>query len=165
MNASRPLAKDAAMGVWQPDVILPSQYRVPRPTQAPEQRLMIAVLQDAVDCVEKYRLALDYRGRRAFSEAMEWLLAEDIDWPFSFECICGVLDLNPNAVRERVCATAAPQTSPSVMPHEPPETSILALLKSAALPAAVQQPARMAPSTADRRKACCITQSSSSSLL
>jgi len=67
--------------------------------QAPEQRLMIAVLQDAIDCVGKYRLTKDHRGRRLFDEAIQWLLAEETDWPYSFECICGVLGLDSNAVR------------------------------------------------------------------
>jgi hypothetical protein len=100
MNLNRRLASDP-IGMWQPDVILPSQYRAPRRIQAPEQRLMIAVLQDAIDCVEKYRFTRDYRGRgrRLFDEAMRWLLAEETDWPYSFECICGVLDLDANAVR------------------------------------------------------------------
>ena len=87
------------VGLFQPDVILPSQHFAPHRMQVPEQRLMIAVLQDAVDCVEKYRFTHNHRGRRLFDEAMQWLLAEETDWPYSFECICGVLGLDSNAVR------------------------------------------------------------------
>ena len=89
-------------GMLQPNIILPSQHFGPRRRLAPEHRLMIAVLQDAIDCVAKYRYAKDYRGRRLFHEATQWLLAEETDWPYSFECICGVLDLDANAVRRAV---------------------------------------------------------------
>jgi hypothetical protein len=52
------------IGLIQPDIILPGQHFEPRRTQAPEQRLMIAVLHDALDCVEKYRFARKNRDRR-----------------------------------------------------------------------------------------------------
>ena len=86
-------------GMVQPDVILPSQYLGSRRRLTPEHGLMIAVLQDAIECVVKHRHAKDHRSRRLFDEATQWLLAEDADWPYSFECICGVLDLDANAVR------------------------------------------------------------------
>ena len=50
--------------VTQPDMILPSQHFGPRRKLAPEQRLMIAVLHDATDCLEKYRFATGSHGRR-----------------------------------------------------------------------------------------------------
>jgi hypothetical protein len=82
-----------------PHVILPSQYFTPRVKLTPEQRLMIAVLQEAIECVEKYRLATDIRGRRLFYEVKQWLFSEETEWPCAFECICQVLDLDSNAVR------------------------------------------------------------------
>ena len=114
MNTNRHLASDP-IGMWQPDVILPSQYRAPRRMHAPEQRLMIAVLQDAIDCVEKYRFTRDHRGRRLFDEAMQWLLAEEADWPYSFECICGVLELDADAVRYSL--KLAPERQPVSVPR------------------------------------------------
>ena len=56
---------------------------------------MIAVLQDAIDCVVKYRHATDCHGRRLFREATQWVRAEESDWPYSFECICGCLISTP----------------------------------------------------------------------
>lgn len=84
------------------DIILPSQHFGPRRKQAPEQRLMMAVLHDALDCLEKYRFATGAHGRRLFHEAMQWFLADETEWPYSFECICGALDLDSNAVRQRL---------------------------------------------------------------
>jgi hypothetical protein len=90
------------IGMTPLDVVLPSQHFGPQRKQAPEQRLMIAVLHDALDCVEKYRFATGTHGRRLFREAQRWFLADETDWPYSFECICGVLDLDSNAVRQRL---------------------------------------------------------------
>jgi hypothetical protein len=94
--------REVPFDMMQPDIILPSQHFGPRRKQAPEQRLMIAVLHDALDCVDKYRFATSARSRRLFHEAKQWFFADDIKWPYSFECICGVLDLDPNAVRQRL---------------------------------------------------------------
>jgi hypothetical protein len=84
------------------DIVLPPQHFGTQHKQAPEQRLMIAVLHDALECVEKYRLATSTRGRRLFREAQRWFLCEEPDWPYSFEGICGVFDLDSNAVRQRL---------------------------------------------------------------
>ncbi len=98
MEANKRLA-GRLIGVMQPDIVLPSQHFGPQYRQAPEQRLMIAVLQDALDCVQKHRFAKDAHHRQAFREAKRWFLAEETDWPYSFERICGTLDLDANAVR------------------------------------------------------------------
>jgi hypothetical protein len=100
MDANRYLA-GAPTGFCIPHVILPAQhFGRPRPT--PEHRLRIAVIDHAVRCVDKYRLATGVRGRRLFDEARQWLLAGETDWPYSFEGLCAVLDLDANALRERL---------------------------------------------------------------
>lgn len=96
------------------DVVLPSQYFGPQRKQEPEQRLMIAVLHDALDCLEKHRFATRIHDRRLFDEAREWFLANETEWPYSFECICGVLDLDSNAVRRRLRVAPDPQTVPEL---------------------------------------------------
>jgi hypothetical protein len=95
----------------QLNIILPSQHFGSRRKQAPEQRLMIAVLHDALDCLEKYRSATGSHGRRLFREAKQWFLADETEWPYSFECICGALDLDSNAVRQRL--RVAPESQPA----------------------------------------------------
>lgn len=90
------------IGMAQPEAMLPVQYFGARRKQAPEQRLMMAVLRDAFDCVEKYRFAANDHGRRLFREAERWFLAKETHWPYSFESICSVLDLDANAVRMRL---------------------------------------------------------------
>jgi len=88
--------------LFQPDIMLPSQYfSVLRKTspQGPEYRLILAMLQDAVDCFQKYRFATDENGRALYEDAREWLASKDRKWPFSFENICGVLKLDVDYVR------------------------------------------------------------------
>ncbi|MEO8601113.1 MAG: hypothetical protein ABI629_00915 [bacterium] len=88
--------------LFQPDIMLPAQYySVLRKTsaQGPEHRLIMAMLQDAVDCFQKYRGATDENGRALYEDAREWLASEDRRWPFSFENICGVLKLDVDYLR------------------------------------------------------------------
>ena len=70
-------------------VLLPSQHPGSRRAQIPEQRLMIAVLHDALECLVKHRFASSSEGRQLFREAQRWFLADEADWPYSFESICG----------------------------------------------------------------------------
>lgn len=97
VHPNRTFSSDTQFGV-----MLPSQYfRSPR-KQAPEQRLMIAVLHDALDCLRKYQFATSHHDRQLFCEAKEWFLTQETNWPYSFECICGFLDLDSSAVREHL---------------------------------------------------------------
>jgi hypothetical protein len=86
----------------QPDLVLPVQHFNPPRKLAPEHRLMMAVVDDALRCIERHRCSTKARGRRLFQEVKEWLLAEDPHLPYSFEHICAVLDLDADAVRERL---------------------------------------------------------------
>jgi len=83
-------------------ILLPSQHYGPRRKQIPEQRLMVAVFRDALECLEKYRFASSAEGCELFRAAQRWFVADEADWPYSFEGICGVLDLDADAVRQRL---------------------------------------------------------------
>lgn len=89
----------------QPDTLLPSEYfdtyRRKTPIQA-EKRLMLAVLQDGVQCFQKYAFSQSAKGRSFFQEALEWIVEEDSDWPFSFEAICETLAINPGYLRHNL---------------------------------------------------------------
>ncbi|MBI2988654.1 MAG: hypothetical protein HYY45_17975 [Deltaproteobacteria bacterium] len=64
-----------------------------------EEGLMLAVLEDAVACFQKYVHARDNKGKTLFREAEEWILKKDNDWIFSFENICETLGINPSCLR------------------------------------------------------------------
>lgn len=89
-------------GLFQPDTILPTQYfdRLRRRTEYDgERRLMIAVLEDAVDVYRKLAGARDNRRRALFEDAEAWLESSDRSWIFSFENICDVLGLDAGYLR------------------------------------------------------------------
>ena len=88
--------------LFEPDVMLPAQYFTllrKRSPQGPEYLLIIAMLQDAIECFQKYRYTADENGRQLFEDAREWITSDDQSWPFSFENICGVLNLDPGYLR------------------------------------------------------------------
>jgi len=104
--STRPGQAEAFLDATQIYGVLPSQYLQARQRQVPERRLMLAVLHDALLCLDKYRFAANGPGRRLYLEAEQWVVANDLDWPYSFESICGVLDLDANAVRQRLQVTS-----------------------------------------------------------
>ncbi len=80
--------------LFKPDTSFDPQWRM-----TPEQKLMLAVLDDAVICFQKYFAARDEMEAREFREAEEWILLQEKDWLFSFDNICESLDLNPRYIR------------------------------------------------------------------
>ena len=65
-----------------------------------EERLMLAVLQDAVECFQQYVLSQQPWEKKLFQEAENWVLAKNTDWLFSFENICETLQLHPDYIRQ-----------------------------------------------------------------
>jgi hypothetical protein len=65
-----------------------------------EERLMLAVLEEAVKCFQEYVLATRPREKRLFQEAEESILEKDSDYLFSFESICQTLGLHPDYTRQ-----------------------------------------------------------------
>jgi hypothetical protein len=65
-----------------------------------EERLMLAVLESAVEDFQKYVLARKPRGKKLFQEAEEWFQERDSDELFSFENICDTLQLHPDYIRQ-----------------------------------------------------------------
>ena len=88
--------------LFQPDTILPLQYfeMVRRKSHREgEMRLMLAVLEDAIGCFQKYYSARDRRGKQLFHEAEEWIMEKKDDEIFSFNSICEALEINPDYLR------------------------------------------------------------------
>jgi hypothetical protein len=112
--------------LFEPDVMLPAQYftllRKQAP-QGPEYGLIIAMLQDAIECFQKYRYAKDENARALFEDAREWLASGDRKWPFSFENVCGILNLSPDYLRRGLAEWADVQEaavrSGKVVPIKP----------------------------------------------
>ena len=95
-------AEERLAGLFQPDTLLPSQFfdRMRRRSEHDgERRLMIAVLEDAVDVYRKQAGAKDPRGEEMFREAEAWIEDPDRTWLFSFQNICDVLDIDADYLR------------------------------------------------------------------
>jgi len=89
----------------EPEILLPSQFFDHFRSNSileGERRLMLAVLEDAVSCFQKYAGATRPRARRLFQEAEEWFLDEEGNWVFSFESICAVLGINAEYFRKNL---------------------------------------------------------------
>src|SRR5215831_13073878 len=65
-----------------------------------EERLMLEVLESAVEDFQKYVLARNPRGKQLFQQAEEWFLDRDGDELFSFENVCETLRLHPEHIRK-----------------------------------------------------------------
>src|SRR5437879_8240981 len=57
-----------------------------------EQTLMLAMVEQAVDDLGHYRTARRPEHQRIFDQTYRWLAANDRTWPYSFACICKMLD-------------------------------------------------------------------------
>ena len=63
---------------------------------------MIAILKDAVECLEKYRGARTSVGKSSYQGAIEWVEDTDTDWLYSFTNICDLLGFDPHYLREQL---------------------------------------------------------------
>ena len=83
-----------------------------------EERLMLAVLESAVEDFQKYVLARKPRGKKLFQQAEEWFLETDSDELFSFENICDTLQFHPDYIRQGLLRwKEAKINSIGVQPH------------------------------------------------
>jgi hypothetical protein len=88
--------------ILEPDVFLPSQFYgqagLSRQLEG-EKRLMIAILKDAVECLEKYRDAKASAAQNQYQNALEWVQDTGTEWLFSFTNICDLLGFDPDYMR------------------------------------------------------------------
>jgi hypothetical protein len=89
--------------IIEPDIFLPSQFYgstgLSRKLEG-EKRLMIAVLKDAIECLDKYRGSRTSAGQCQYLSAIEWVEDTDTEWLFSFTNICDLLGFDPEYLRE-----------------------------------------------------------------
>ncbi len=114
--------QDRSGGLFEPDVLLPGQFFSFFRKEAGfdrERRLMLAVLEDAIDCFQKYAHTKDSRGQQLFAESYEWIMSADKQWLFSFENICQIVDMNPDYIRQGLHRWRD-QKAVSVLPPQSP---------------------------------------------
>ncbi|MFQ5681676.1 MAG: hypothetical protein ACE5HC_00255 [Candidatus Binatia bacterium] len=89
--------------ILEPDAYLPSQFYgnsgLSRQLEG-EKRLMIAILKDAVECLEKHRVSNSSSCSDLYQNAIQWIGDKSTDWLFSFTNICDFLGFDPDYMRE-----------------------------------------------------------------
>src|ERR1700674_468153 len=88
--------------LFEPDTLLPIQYFEAMRRQhllEGEKRLILSVLEDAIECFMKCMDSATNKGQRLYREADEWIALEDKHWVFSFDNVCELLDLSPESLR------------------------------------------------------------------
>jgi len=99
-----------------PDVILKSQFfdTIGKRSLTSEQRLMLAVLADAINLVQDGCRSISPRKRNSFSEAKNWIFQSGVRCPLSFENVCDALAIDAEALRWRVALLIS--GNPEAMP-------------------------------------------------
>ncbi len=149
--------------LFEPDTLLPIQYFEAMRRKhllEGEKRLILSVLEDAVECFMKCIDSPTNKGQRLFREAEEWINLEDKKWVFSFDNVCDMLDINAEYMRrglrdwktrkleamERAAAEAAARPPEPPVEAEPEKPQ-------AAAPAPAVKPAAAAPAQMRRKTA------------
>ncbi len=66
----------------------------------PEDRLMLAVLLDAVALLREYAFGTHPHGRRTVMDTLGWFASDDASWPLSFHNVCIGLGIDVEAFRD-----------------------------------------------------------------
>jgi len=87
-----------------PDVMLRSQFfeMVGTRSLSSEQRLMLAVLADAINVVQEYGSSTSLRKRNSFNEARHWFFTKGVSCPLSYESVCDALGIDAQGLRFRL---------------------------------------------------------------
>lgn len=88
--------------LFEPNTLLPSQFFTAlqrRSARTPEQRLMFAILFDAVSVYCRERDPATSKERRILRETQRWITSNDRTWVFSFLRVCEALDLDASYIR------------------------------------------------------------------
>ena len=94
--------EERVTSLFQPDTLLPEQYLDTFRRKLhlePEKKLMLAILEDAIACYQKYVLARDSKGKSLFRESEEWVQQKGSEGIFAFDSVCESLGFNPDYLR------------------------------------------------------------------
>lgn len=115
--------QDLYMRALEPDTILPDQFCSASRSLSGEQRLMLAVLLDAMHIYTQHVAEWQHEKRRLWVETRRWFDSKDRTWPCSFERVCEALDVDPDrlrlALRARRRATCTARTEPTISIRAP----------------------------------------------
>ena len=105
-------AYERVSSLFQVDSLAATQYHDTYRRKIPQQseiRLILAVLEDAVNCFQDNIFAVNKKRIQLFKEAEDWFISDDASWIFSFVSICSLLQLDPGYFRQGLNRWAAKQ--------------------------------------------------------
>jgi|HubBroStandDraft_5_1064220.scaffolds.fasta_scaffold47814_1 hypothetical protein len=88
--------------IFAPSILTPEQFYDERRDDSvmrPIKRLMLAILEDALRCLQKYAAAKSGARRLMYWEAEQWLYSEGGNALFSFTMVCETLGIEPEYLR------------------------------------------------------------------
>ena len=94
---------EVTASLFPPDTLLSTQYFDHRRRNAflePEKKLMLAILEDAIQCFQANYSARCGKRKRLFDDARKWIFESCDEWVFGFENICSALEFCPDYIRE-----------------------------------------------------------------
>ena len=97
--------EERVTSLFQPDTLLPEQYLDTFRRKLhlePEKKLMLAILEDAIACFQKYLFARDGKGKTLFREAETWVEEKGGESVFAFDSVCETLGFDPAYLRRGV---------------------------------------------------------------
>jgi hypothetical protein len=95
--------RDNVVSLFQPDTLVLAQFfddRRGKTLIEPEVKLMLAILEDAIQCFQDNVSSKHSSRKRLFDDVQRWIFEVKDDWVFSFENICSVLGFNSEYVRK-----------------------------------------------------------------
>lgn len=88
--------------LFAPSILTPEQFYDERRDDSvmrPIKRLMLAILEDALRCLQKHADAKSGARRLMYWEAEQWLCSESGNALFSFTMVCETLGIEPEYLR------------------------------------------------------------------
>src|SRR6266403_2346565 len=112
-NGSRKVSSEDDLLSPLPDVLLPSQFfeLVGSQTLSSEQRLMLAVLADAINVLRSTNSS-NLRKRNSFNEASSWVFTDGVTSPLSFDHVCDALGVDARSLRRRLAEVVSGHGGP-----------------------------------------------------
>lgn len=93
---------DGLATLLQTESILPTQYWGAAPADersAPERRLLLAILEDALITLLQHRHRDDLASRRLVVETQKWIASDRHTSAFDFAGLCDILGIEPSYIR------------------------------------------------------------------
>jgi len=90
-----------------PDTISPAQFQemwCGTPERSAEFKLALAVLEQAVEDLQRHRGNSTPEPQRLYVQARRWVASNDRRWPYSFANVCDMLNLSCGRMRTRLLA-------------------------------------------------------------